>query len=153
MKTATITKKAKPSKKATKVSGEQARTILATAATEAPTMPKDDGLGIPEGLKVENRTPLTAEQQTKVEAATTLKKEKAAKPVKVIKAVKGPSMSRCLRDLVVRTPKMPTDELVARLEKAGFVGRSRSTIATLQNDALQTLAAARDAGLYSVEMD
>ena len=48
---------------------------------------------------------------------------------------------------------MPLEQLVTELEKAGFTGRSKVTIATLRSDALTTLAAARDAGLYTVPMD
>ena len=44
---------------------------------------------------------------------------------------------------------MPLEQLVTELEKAGFTGRSKVTIATLRSDALTTLAAARDAGLYT----
>ena len=73
-------------------------------------------------------------------------------PVTITKPAKAPSMSNALKAIVVREPKITVDELVARLEQAGFKGRSKVTISTLRSDALTTLAAAKEAGLYNIEM-
>jgi hypothetical protein len=57
-------------------------------------------------------------------------------------------MSGALKSIVVRQPSISTDELFAKLEEAGFKGRSKVTVATLQSDANTTLRAAADAGLF-----
>jgi hypothetical protein len=44
-----------------------------------------------------------------------------------------------------------TDELYARLEKAGFTGRSKVIVATLQSDCVTTLKAAAEAGLFKLD--
>jgi hypothetical protein len=78
--------------------------------------------------------------------------KKAKPPVKIEAAKKSLSMSRALKDIVVREPRISTDELYARLDKVGFTGRSKVTVATLRSDTLTTLAAAH-AGLYTVDME
>jgi hypothetical protein len=145
-------KKSKTAKKAT--APKSGATLRDDIAQVAPTAPKDDGLDIPASLKVENRKPLAPEQRAKVEAAKPKEtKPTVSKTVKVTKPAKALSMSRALKDIMVAAPKTSIDELIARLEALGFKGRSKVTIATLRSDTLTTLAAARDAGLYSVEMD
>ena len=99
--------------------------------------------------KASTDTNITEPEPTAAPAPTeTTKKAKPVTPAK-----KTLSMSRALKDVMVKSPKTTVDELVARLEAMGFKGRSKVTIATLRSDCLTTLAAARDAGLYSVEME
>jgi hypothetical protein len=76
--------------------------------------------------------------------------EKAKPVVKVAKVKKAMplSMSRALKDLVVREPKITIDALYAKLEAMGFKGRSKTTVATLQSEAITTLRAAVEANLF-----
>jgi hypothetical protein len=105
---------------------------------------KDDALDIPANLRVENRPVQEAAAPDQTTTQTPVK----AKPVKVAKPEKGPSLSSALRSIVVKEPKISTDELFTRLEGMGFKGRAKVTVATLQSDCLQTLKAAVDAGLF-----
>jgi hypothetical protein len=80
--------------------------------------------------------------------------EKPAKPaakVEKAKEAKPVSFSRTLRNFLVRSPRMPTDELIEKLEAAGFKGRSAVTVKTLQSDTLQVLEAAAAAGLFKLD--
>jgi hypothetical protein len=77
---------------------------------------------------------------------------KKAPPPKPVQAAEALTLSRAIKDLLVREPKMQIDELVARLEKVGFKDQSTVTIQTIRSDTLTTLQAARDAGLYQVEI-
>jgi hypothetical protein len=135
----------------TKMSSKKSKVTKVSTAEKPITQPQDDGLDLPASLRVENRKPLPA-QTAKVEAKATEQKKpaKAQTPVKVKAAKKAtaPSLSRTLKEFIVRSPKMPLDELVSKLEAAGFKGRSRVTIQTLQSDALTTLRAAAEAGLF-----
>jgi hypothetical protein len=120
---------------------------------------KDDGLDIPVNLRREPVPPAQKKSETTTIAkptdtpAPTETPKKVKPPVKIKEAKKAKSMSRAIKDFLVREPRMPLDELVAKLNNAGFKGRSVVTIQTLRSDTLTTLAAARDAGLYAVEME
>ena len=121
--------------------------------------PKGDELDIPASLKREPVPPAQKKSETTTIAkptatpAPTETPKKVKPPVKIQEAKKAKSMSRAIKDFLVREPRMPLDELVAKLNNAGFKGRSVVTIQTLRSDTLTTLAAARDAGLYAVEME
>jgi hypothetical protein len=121
--------------------------------------PNDDGLDIPASLKVENRKPLPAQQEkvSATEKPAAAKEPKPAEPkkpapVKIAKTKKAtaPSMSHALKALVVRAPKMPLEQLVAELEKAGFTGRSKVTIATLRSDGRIRRTMARTATQFNI---
>ena len=122
--------------------------------------PKGDELDIPASLKREPASPAQKKSETTTIAkptatpAPTETPKKVKPPVKIKEAKKATlSMSRAIKDFLVREPRMPLDELVAKLNNAGFKGRSVVTIQTLRSDTLTTLAAARDAGVYTVPMD
>ena len=130
---------------------KRAKAAKSNKATKAPiTSATPHELDIPANLK---REP-TAQKPviTKPDPTQTTKKAEAKPPkavkVQAAKKATAPSMSHALKALVVRAPKMPLDELVSKLEAAGFKGRSRVTISTLQSDALTTLRAAAEAGLF-----
>jgi hypothetical protein len=126
----------------------------AAEATEAPKSPPTDALDIPDSLKVENRVPLTPEQEAKVAEvkAKAQATQKPKPPVKIAKTTKGPSLSHKLKEIVVREPRINADELYARLAKAGYTGRSIVTIKTLLSDAVTTLKVAKEAGLYTGDL-
>jgi hypothetical protein len=89
-----------------------------------------------------------AKPETKptIEPSTT----KAEPKIKVAKVEKA-SMSRALKEFVARDPCITVEELTAKLEAAGFKGRSKSTLQTLRSDAITTLEAAARVGLYTGE--
>jgi hypothetical protein len=105
-------------------------------------------------LPTEALTPPPVENQPTQEV--TAPTEKPSKPTKTTakaatqKAEK--SLSRRLKEIVVREPQISIDALYDKLVAEGYTGRSKVTIATLRSDCLTTLAAARDAGLYSLEI-
>jgi hypothetical protein len=70
------------------------------------------------------------------------------KPAKAPTQKAEKSLSRRLKEIVVVEPRTTIDDLYDRLVAEGFVGRSKVTIATLRSDALTTLQAAVDAGLF-----
>jgi hypothetical protein len=93
----------------------------------------------------------TTEPTTTTTEPTTTAKPKAEAKIKTSKPVKL-SMMATIKQVIVREPKLPLEELVKRLDAAGFAGRSRDTIALIRSDVINTLKVAKEAGLYSGEM-
>src|ERR1700730_176754 len=119
---------------------------------------KADELDIPASLKREPVPPAQKKSETTTIAkptatpAPTETPKKVKPPVKIQEAKKAKSMSRAIKDFLVRQPRMPLDELVAKLNNAGFKGRSVVTIQTLRSDTLTNLAGgARCRGLHRTD--
>jgi hypothetical protein len=101
-----------------------------------------------------NRKPLPATQEAKATAKPQKTEPKKPAPVKIAKTKKAtaPSLSHALKEFICRDPKLSIDELSAKLEAAGFKGRSRVTVATLRSDTLTTLQVAASLGLFSGDL-
>ena len=74
------------------------------------------------------------------------KKKPAAAPKK------GLSMRRTLKMIVIKTPKMPVDELIALLEKKGYKSPSKLTVTSIRSDTRDTMKVLNEAGLTNIEV-
>jgi hypothetical protein len=124
-KKASSRKKTQKGKKAGTVSATPSPTSEATANTVAPALSEET-------------------------AAPTAAKSARPPKMKITAPIKF-SLSRAIKEIVVREPKVTTDALVTKLAEAGFKDRSRVTIATLQSDCVTTLRAAAEAGLFKMD--
>lgn len=67
-------------------------------------------------------------------------------------AKKGMSMRRQLKMIIVKKPKTPVDDLIAALEKKGYVSPSKMTVASIRADTRDTLKVLNEAQLIEVEL-
>lgn len=99
-------------------------------------------------------------EKAPAKAAKAAKPEKPAKPAKAAKAApaekpaKGGkvAMKYALKLLVVKNPRLTVEDLMARLEKAGYASPSRLTVSTFRADTRGTIKALNEAGLTNIEL-
>lgn len=89
----------------------------------------------------------------KAASAPAAKPAKEAPAAKSTKAAGGkPSMRRALKQIVIKKPKMSTDELIEALERKGYESPSKLTVTSIRADTRDTIRVLNEAGLTSIDL-
>lgn len=108
----------------------------------------------PKGKKKDDKAAGKKPAAKKAEAKPEAKKkaEPAAKPAAAKAPKKGTSMRRALKMIVVKKPKITTDDLIEQLEKKGFKSPSKLTVTSIRADTRDTMKVLAEAGLLDIEV-
>jgi len=67
-------------------------------------------------------------------------------------AKKGTSMRRALKMIVIKKPKIATEDLIDALEKKGYKSPSKLTVTSIRADTRDTIKVLNEAGLTTIEL-